>query len=590
MPRGGFFWRLFGAFGLLLAVALALLGWLIQRRVEAHLLGEIRRNLQVEAQLVQDLCASRPLSTLEQAALLARLTKVTSARITLISTDGTVLADSAEDASRMDNHLQRPEVQQALGAGTGSATRFSDTLHQNMLYMALRTEREPVAFVRLALPLGVVEEELSWLRGVIWTAAGITLAGALLLSLFLARRTSVPLMELADAARAIAAGAYGRRVTNNARDEVAALTVAFNEMSQACARHIEGMDQERQRLLAVLRSMVEGVLVLDAGQHVEFCNHAACDLLAVPRDGATGRKLWETVRHRELMELVDRIFAQPEPQHDELEVAGTEPRVLTVHGTQLPGDPIRGAVLVLHDITPLRKLERVRQDFVANASHELKTPLAAIQATAETLLDGAHRDPEHAVHFLECIKENAERLHRLVRDLLTLGRVEAGKEQLEIGPVPLLPVVEATLARVEPQAQAKNLRLECLPPQLPVTVRAEEEALCEILDNLVENAIKYTPSGGQVTVRWRAEAREAILEIADTGIGIPDKDLSRIFERFYRVDRARSRELGGTGLGLSIVKHLAQSLGGSISVTSQVGTGSTFAVRMPLEAVGPDER
>jgi two-component system phosphate regulon sensor histidine kinase PhoR len=582
MVRSRIFWRLFAAYGLLMAVALGLVGWLIQQRVEAHLVSEIQRNLAADVQLARDLVTVQPQSAAQQAAQVQRLAEITQARITLIAADGVVIADSAEDPARMDNHLIRPEVEQARLSGAGSATRYSDTVHQNMLYTAVRADHETIRYVRLALPLGRVGEEVWWLGSVIWTAAGVTLVGALVLSWLLARRTSAPLVELAEAARAVAAGDYGKRVALASRDEVGLLAAAFNEMSQASALHIEQMEQERQRLLAVFRSMVEGVLVLDAEQHVEFANEAAVRLLGLPHDLPAGRKLWQVVRQRQLTDLVERIFASAEPQAGDMEVYGGDPRALSIHGTRLPGQPIRGAVIVLHDTTHLRKLERVRQDFVANASHELKTPLAVIQATAETLLDGALRDPEHAIPFLERIRENAERLHRLVQDLLTLSRIESGSEELDVGAVPAQPVIEASVARVEQQARAKGLKLECKPPVAPLSLRANEEALSVILDNLLDNAVKYTPTGGQVTLRWYAEDTGAVIEVEDTGIGIPDKDLSRIFERFYRVDKARSRELGGTGLGLSIVKHLVQALGGAVSARSELGRGSAFTLRLPL--------
>jgi two-component system, OmpR family, phosphate regulon sensor histidine kinase PhoR len=229
----------------------------------------------------------------------------------------------------------------------------------------------------------------------------------------------------------------------------------------------------------------------------------------------------------------------------------------------------------------LRKLERVRQDFVANVSHELKTPLAAIQATVETLLDGALNDPDHNIHFLDRIRENADRLYRLVQDLLTLGRIESGQEALEIKPLSVEMAVSACISRQEDRAKTKGLELHA-EPDGQILAQADEEALAEILDNLVDNAIKYTNSGGRITLRWFAEDGQVVLQVEDSGVGIPEKDLPRIFERFYRVDKARSRELGGTGLGLSIVKHLVQALGGTIAADSQLGQGTTFTVRLPL--------
>ena len=238
-------------------------------------------------------------------------------------------------------------------------------------------------------------------------------------------------------------------------------------------------------------------------------------------------------------------------------------------------------MLVFHDITHLRKLETIRQDFVANVSHELKTPLAAIQATVETLLDGAMHDAEHNTRFLERIRESGDRLHRLVQDLLSLARIESSQAPLEMEPIVLQSAVEACIGRHVDRAKAKNLQLSTEPAQEAVSVFGDEEALAEILDNLVDNALKYTPEGGTITLRWFAEGRHAVLQVVDTGVGVPEKDLPRIFERFYRVDKARSRELGGTGLGLSIVKHLVHALGGTIAADSQVGRGSSFTVRIP---------
>jgi two-component system phosphate regulon sensor histidine kinase PhoR len=294
------------------------------------------------------------------------------------------------------------------------------------------------------------------------------------------------------------------------------------------------------------------------------------------------RKLWQLVRHRQLNTAVERILAGDESVHSELAWHSNDGRVLDLHGARLPGAPLRGAVLVLHEVTHLRKLERVRQDFVANVSHELKTPLATIQATVETLLDGAVYDPDHNIRFLESIRDSAERLHHLVQDLLALARIESGEEMLDLQPIAVQPVVETCIARMEQRAAAKQIVLKQAAPEVPVTVRVDEEAIADILDNLADNAIKYTPNGGCVTLQWDVDGKEGVLQVKDTGIGIPEKDLPRIFERFYRVDKARSRELGGTGLGLSIVKHLAQAMNGSVEAKSQLGAGSTFTVRLPL--------
>lgn len=592
MGNSRMFWRLFVAYGLLMAAALGVLGWMLMRRVEAHLTEELRQNLEMKAVLVRA-CADT-LPTEDQQRFIARLGKETHARITLIDEDGQVLVDSEKDSREMANHSDRPEIEQAKKVGKGSATRYSHSLGEWMMYVALPVpaptkrgvgppEALPVQrYVRLALPLSAVNSEVRWLQGAVWTAVGTTLVLALLLTMILAQRICAPLVELADAARSVAKGEYGKSVRVRTRDEIGSVGAAFNDMSKACATHIAQMEQDRQRLLTIFRSMEEGVLVIDAEQRVEFVNDAAGRLLGLPLESIRHRKLSSLVRQPQLDQAVQKVLASDEPHHCELELQGFGRKVLVFHGSRLPGTPLHGAVLVLHDITQQRQLERVRQDFVANVSHELKTPLAAIQAVAETLLDGAIHDPHHNVRFVERIRENADRLHCLVQDLLTLGRIESGKEGLELQPVSVAAAVAACVSRQEQRALAKQLALEQQPPMAPVTILADGDAVAQILDNLLDNAVKYTPEGGRIILRWFQEGELAVIQVQDTGMGIPEKDLPRIFERFYRVDKARSRELGGTGLGLSIVKHLVQSLNGTVAASSQPGAGTIFTVRLPI--------
>jgi two-component system phosphate regulon sensor histidine kinase PhoR len=583
MWRARIIWRLFGAYSILLTISFGLLGWLLIGRMENHLLQEVQHGLEVKTLLVRDLVNRHQESELQEQ--VCRLAQETKARITLIQAGGRVLADSDEHPEKMENHKDRPEVRQAEETGVGVFTRFSGTVHQPMMYVARRNDQGPVRFVRIALPLDAVIAEIRWLHRVVWTATGITLLVALILSMLIARRISAPLVELSGAADAIARGDYGKKVLVSSRDEVGRLAASFNAMSEASAAQIAQMAQDREQLRAIFRSMVEGVLVLDAEQTILFVNEAAEQLLGEPTPSAQGQKIWQVFRHRQLNEAVTKILGGDEPYRCDLEWNGMERRALALQGARLPGQPHRGAVLVFHDITHLRKLETMRQDFVANVSHELKTPLAAIQATVETLLDGAMQDTDHNVRFLERVRENADRLHRLVQDLLSLGRIESSQAPLELEAIDLQAAVEACIGRHADRAKAKGLQLVGEPPGQVVSALADEEALAEILDNLVDNAIKYTPAGGAITLRWFAEDRQAIVQVIDTGVGIPEKDLPRIFERFYRVDKARSRELGGTGLGLSIVKHLVHALGASISVTSRLGQGSVFTIRIPRPVV-----
>lgn len=583
MWRSRIFWRLFGTHGVLLLAAIGLAGMLIVQRVEEHFLGQVEQSLHTKAVLVREAIRAQPPESLQERMLALRQEIAT--RITLIAADGQVLADSEEDPLKMENHASRPELQRAQDRSYGSVTRFSRTLRESMMYVALRIdEGGPVRFVRVALPLDMIEEQLSGLRRIVWTAAAITGVAALLLAFWLTRRLTRPIQELTAGAESIAAGAYGCRVYAESPDELGALARSFNRMSQELAVQFAQLQDDRQKMHAIFGGMVEGVVALDASQRVLFANDRGARLLEFPLPSAVGRKFWEVVRKRPIQEVVRRALNEPEPFTVELDWNGGLVQNLAVHAAPLPGAPVHGLVLVLHDTSELRRLERVRQEFVANVSHELKTPLSVIKACIETLLDGAVDDPQHRGPFLEKIAEQSERLHALILDLLSLARIESGTELFQVERVPLGPLVAACLESHRARAEAKHQNLEAVPTNPDrdeAAAWADDDALGQVLENLVDNALKYTPDGGRIRVRWWAEGEQVCLEVEDTGIGIPEKDLSHVFERFYRVDKARSRELGGTGLGLSIVKHLVQAMKGSIQASSRLGQGSTFRVRLP---------
>jgi two-component system phosphate regulon sensor histidine kinase PhoR len=407
--------------------------------------------------------------------------------------------------------------------------------------------------------------------------------GALLLSRWVARGVTRPLEELKDAAQNVGVGSRPPRVLIDTGGEVGSLSHTFNLMSERLAARIARLEEDRQQLRTILSGMVEGVVALDAEQRVLFANDRATQLLELPAQPPVGRRLWEVVRQRPLLDVVQRALAQAQPLREEITWAGATPRSLTLHAARLPGEPPRGAVLVLHDTTEIRRLERLRQDFVANVSHELKTPLSVIKACVETLQMGAVEDAQHRGAFLDRIAEQSDRLHALILDMLSLTRIESGEELFDFSAVPVAQVVNSCLERHRTRAEGRRQTLRVLADGGAdgASVWADEEAFGQILDNLVDNAVKYTPEGKEIRVSWRVEGEQVCLEVADDGIGIPEHDLPRIFERFYRVDKARSREMGGTGLGLSIVKHLVQALRGNVRATSRVGEGSTFTVSLP---------
>jgi two-component system phosphate regulon sensor histidine kinase PhoR len=613
------FWRLFGWQAALLLAAIGLLGLVIYQRVERYHLEHIEDRLRARALILSE---SIPWQRGESAERLQERVRALRAkldtRLTVIADDGAVLADSDEDPHRMENHANRPEVRQAKQSpgGFGTSTRYSDTLGESMSYVAQRVDLpgRRTVYVRVALSLEQITQEMASLRRLIGTAVGLTALGAMAVAFWLARRITRPLAELTRGAERVAAGGYGHKVFAGGRDEVGTLSRTFNHMSERLAEQFAQLDADRQQLRAILSGMVEGVVALDAEQRILFANDRAVQLLQLDGQPVVGRKLWEVSRRRALQKVVRRALTDVDTCREELTWEGSPPRNLTVHAARLQGTPARGAVLVLHDTSELRRLERLRQEFVANVSHELKTPLSVIQACVETLLDGAIEDPAHRGPFLEQIADQSNRLHSLILDLISLGRIESGAEAFAFEPVPLSEAVAACLERHRARAEGKGQILEAVPPEedgvtgrrgdgvkeeqgtCPVLVTpsprhpvtpsavvawADQEAVGQIVDNLVDNALKYTPAGGRIRVHWRAEGDQVVLEVEDTGIGIPERDLPRIFERFYRVDKARSRELGGTGLGLSIVKHLVQALHGSVCATSRLGEGTTFHVHLP---------
>jgi two-component system phosphate regulon sensor histidine kinase PhoR len=440
------------------------------------------------------------------------------------------------------------------------------------------------AGMALVIALGARDAEVR-LRGLVLvgSAAAAAVLGSLAVSARLARRLSRPMRALIGAAEKLGEGAGGQRVFTDGREEIGELAQAFNRMGERLDTRIARLEEDRQQMRTILSGMVEGVVALDAGQRILYANERATQLLGLPWQVPVGRRLWEVVRQRSLLDVVQRALDSAEPQREELGWNGSSTRSLTVHAARLDGLPPRGAVLVLHDTTELRRLERLRQEFVANVSHELKTPLSVIKVCIETLLDGAVDDPKHRGQFLEQVASQSNRLHALILDLLSLARLESGEELFDFQPVLLDEVVQACLKRHRPHAETKRQILEVVAPdgEEAITAWADEEAVEQILDNLLDNAVKYTPEGGRVFVRWRREGEQVCLEVSDTGIGIPETDLPRIFERFYRVDKARSREMGGTGLGLSIVKHLAQAMHGSVRAASKFGHGTTFTVSLP---------
>ena len=511
-------------------------------------------------------------------------------RLTIINIDGTVLADSRKttlgEVRAMELHNTRQEVIRALRSGSGTATRTSSTLGESYRYFATRVDgpNGPVGFVRASLPVTDVSAEITRGQPWIWGISFLVCVVAVAANYWLAARVANPLRAFQPAVEAIAAGDYEYRIAEQplAYRELNVFASTLNDVCKKLAKRERQLRRTSQTQATVLEGMTESVVAIDRHERVLFANRSAGRTLGFTNDKVEGMPLLEVVRNEELCETAREALTTGRLCRSQLEWSDTSQHALDVLATPLPGDPCPGAVLVLHDVTELKRLEGIRQQFVANVSHELKTPLSSIKAFTETLLGGAADDPEHAVRFLTRIDEQADRLHLLIMDMLSLARIESGKTALEITDVPLERVIQTCVADHEAQAAAAEITLVNESDRCPITVRADEEGLLQILGNLVDNAIKYTPSGGEVHVGCQCLEDAALIEVRDTGIGISPEHHERLFERFYRVDKARSRELGGTGLGLAIVKHLSQAMGGSVDVESAPNKGSTFRVRVPL--------
>ena len=558
----------------------------IASRVAARIEGDLRVRAHLVAREAE--MARAPLTPEDPSwdALADALGRSAEARVTIIRKDGVVLGDSdvpAADIARLENHAARPEVLQALAGGEGTSERVSTTVQQAMLYSAAAFSRDgAVAGVaRVAEPLREVDRVKGDMRRVIWIGSAVALGLALVLSNIVAKRMSAAVGELTEAARRMTAGDLSVRSRLVGHDELGELGHALDRLAGSLAKTMGQLRTERDLQGRILEAMVEGVVVVDPAGRIVLVNPAIRAMLLLGAD-AVGKLLIETVRHAQLEDLLDDAGV-PGGGPVEIELPGLKPRRLLVHASPLPGAD-KGQLFVFVDVTELRRLESLRRDFVANASHELRTPIAAVRSATETLRSGALEDPDAAIRFVDIIERNAARLQSLVEDMLELSKLESNEFKLKRERVELGAVVPIVLALFRERAEKKGVRVGAELPSNAVAVEGDRRALEHVLSNLVDNAVKYCPPGTQVRVTAQPVEDRIRLVVADNGPGIPPEHLPRVFERFYRVDAGRSRELGGTGLGLSIVKHMVEAMRGKVSVESEVGRGSTFTVSLPKSA------
>lgn len=589
-------------------VSMLILGAYLMRSLEIYFVNNLRNQLLIEASLIGQMVEEDLLqgSTEGKAYLfsefaqdLVNSTKVkTGTRITIIDNKGIVWGDSAEDPKQMENHLDRPEIQDALRHGEGWSTRHSYTLNSNMMYVAIpvKIDDKITGFVRLAVPLTEVEQTVHRLWGMILFAAilGLVLAG--IIGLLLARKATRPIEEMTRAAEEISRGNFVQKCYSTGSDELGVLANSLNSMALTLKQTLDEVVAGKTRLESVLASMVSGVIFIGPAGKVDLINPAALDILSINCIASSKEKKYNfqignfknnsnhkligkphsvIIRHYMLSNLIEEVMCSRQPRRDEIQILTPVEKIIEVYLSPIigPEEQNLGIVVVLHDITELRHLERIRSDFVANVSHELKTPVTSVQGFAETLLEGALDDRSVAEEFVRIIYQEAKRLTALINDLLQLSKIELRPETIKLAPLELVSFIKKIANKFGPAIQAHNHQLELHLPSEKIWALANEERLEQVFDNLLDNAIKYTPSGGVITLELQVTPEEVLINVCDTGIGINPEERKRIFERFYRVDKARSRKVGGTGLGLSIVKHILEAHGTSIEVTDGKAKG-----------------
>jgi two-component system phosphate regulon sensor histidine kinase PhoR len=581
-------WQIYPTYLLIIIISLGATTWFASRTLQQFHIQESASDLEARARLFETQISDH-LSPLNRGAIdeiCKKIGQQVTTRITVILPSGKVIGDSEEDPETMDNHVDRVEVRQALRGQTGMSRRYSRTLDQDMMYVGIPLKRgaDIVGVVRTSVSLASINEALRSIERKIVMGGLLTALFAAILSLWVSRRISRPIEEIKKGAERFARGDFESRLPVENPEEIGSLSETMNQMAIELQERIRKMTKQRNELEAVLTSMLEGVIAVDNDERIISMNQAAGEMLEAHPSQAQGRIIQEVIRNVDLQRLVRKALSDEEPVEEDILIYAEEERTLNGHSTSLydeDGHRI-GALLVLNDVTRLRKLESVRRDFVANVSHEIKTPIAAIQGFVETLRTGAMENREDAERFLGIIQKHVGRLNAIIEDLLSLSRIEQEEENQEIvlSQGRVRDVLSMAIQVSQVKAVPKNIRMT-LSCREDLMARINSPLLEQAVVNLLDNAIKYSDDESTIHVEGKHTDGEIVITVRDQGCGIEKKHIPRLFERFYRVDKARSRKQGGTGLGLAIVKHVTQAHGGRVTVESAPGKGSIFNLHLP---------
>jgi two-component system phosphate regulon sensor histidine kinase PhoR len=576
-------WRITFPFVLLIIIIMGVLGAYLVNSTRNQQLDNLRVQLENEARITAEASLPGFLSPDGEPILSDMANKLgeqINTRVTIIALDGTVLGDSEEDPAAMENHAARPEIKDALNKGLGESTRYSTTLTEKMMYVAVPVSHqgEVLGIARVALPLTEIESLVQRVTVSIAVAMAIAALLVMLAAWLIARITTRPIREITAASRKIASGELEQKITIETGDEVEELAYSFNEMSSKLKALVDTISGDKARLETILDNMADGVIMTDNEGNISLANRAVKTLFKIK--DAVNKPLIEVVRDYEVDELLKLCLQNADVQDTQYE-SGTSKRFVRAIAIPITGYRPGGVLILFQDLTDIKNLQTTRRELIGNISHEFRTPLASIKAMVETLQDGAVNDREAASDFLPRIAGEVDRLTQMVTELTELTHIETGKAELRLETVNLNLLIEEIIKQLSPQAERQQLSIKtdldsALPP-----VQADIERIRQVMVNLAHNAIKFTSPGGSITIASRRGDNSVIVAVTDTGIGISRSDLPHVFERFYKADRARSG--GGTGMGLAIAKHAIEAHGGSIRVQSEEGKGSTFSFDLPLK-------